>query len=124
MVVNVNDSVASMMAPANANPNDNPKEPAVADDNTKQPAPGFEASTPTALGSFTFPLDDRSAASLLNPDQIAEHLGVTTSQVDEWIRLGPSIRFPEPHKWVSGIPSWQLAVIEQWYGLWKASNGG
>jgi predicted DNA-binding transcriptional regulator AlpA len=49
---------------------------------------------------------------------------VSTSQVDEWIRLGPSIRFPAPFKWASGIPSWQLAVIDQWYELWKASNGG
>ena len=28
MLVKVNESVASMMAPANANPNDNPNEPA------------------------------------------------------------------------------------------------
>ncbi len=107
-----------------ASPNDKPEEPTMPDDATKQPAPGFGASAPSALGSFTFPLDDRSAASLLNPDQIAEHLDVTVTQVDDWIRLGPSIRFPEPFKWVSGIPQWQLAVIDQWYGLWKGSNGG
>jgi len=78
----------------------------------------------SALGSFTALLNGSDAFKLLNPDGVAEHLSVTTTQVDEWIRLGAAIRFPEPYKWVSGIPHWQIGKIDQWYALWKASNGG
>ena len=86
---------------------------------------GLGVSTPTAPGSITTPLDgDRAALKLVGPSEIADHLGVSLTQVDEWIRRAAAIRFPEPHNWLSGIPRWLLGTIDQWHQHWKGDGDG
>lgn len=98
---------------------------ATLDDDLAPAAGGLVADTPEALGSFIEPLrNDVSLMRLLSAGQIAGHLGVGLEQVMEWIDLGPAIRFPAPLKRSIAGDRWQLGVIDQWYGLWKASNGG
>jgi hypothetical protein len=87
--------------------------------------PALSADTPEALRSFTAPLDGSyDPLKLVGVGSIAGHLGVSFTQVDTWIQQGPAIRFPEPFKWTTFGPRWQLGVIDQWYQLWKAQNGG
>jgi predicted DNA-binding transcriptional regulator AlpA len=86
---------------------------------------GIPVSSPTTPGSFTFDLGaEYNPLELVSLPAIAAHLGVSEDQVDEWVKLGPRIRFPEPIKRLATGPLYHLGAIDEWYQGQKTSGDG